>query len=861
MNAADRTESSLEAVFEEYLTRVEHGDTPDTREYIVRYPKWAKELRQFFDDLNFVDSRMVAEKAEARTADLEQCFAQDVPCDDASSDDVSARPDLPRVRGFVLLEELGSGGQGIVYKAQQPGTKRTVALKVIREGAFASKAERRRFEGEVELASRLSHPNIVAIYECGQDSGRDYFAMEYVEGEPLDVHVSKRTLDISATLDLFLQLCDAVGYAHRHGVIHRDLKPSNVIIDASGHARIVDFGLAKAIPDGTPVTDAAVTRVGEFAGTWYYASPEQAQRDPNLVDLRTDVYSLGVILYEMLTDCHPYPIHDESRESIAKHILHTPPTRPSLIRRDIDDDLETIILRTLQKETERRYQSVAALGEDIHRYLAGEAIEAKRDSPWYVLRKAVGRYRWQVAAAGTAMAVLLAFAVTVSILYSQAVSARATTEVRADIVRGAQAYTLGKLDELNWASNRLSEITLAHPELPEVRALAKERLHDPWPLLCGATEDMPTNIHETVMAPNEPGYAAAVVWLDAHQQGLDEIEARTETSRFVFGVRTSPEDNRVIADNPGRLDCVLYACQALAARTVHRDSKGDHEKAVRSLEGARSLAVDLADGRLTHHKAVSLYGRSLLYDVVLTLLARQCADEPAITAYADWVLCDPPLPQYRYAMIAARQKAVQSVEHASLGTTPGDSGHLDLDLLDESAGGVYAHKGALTRENRSLARATTSDDVLSLLDAYTLEAESWDSLTHKELRERQDRIASELRRDRVYRFAEPLLGGVREGFELRGRIRAKRAAAILAARLCRYYAANGHWPDTLGRTDVDGTHIVDTDPYTGLSFGYKLIDGRPLLYSVNEDGVDNGGKNGDWGQPGTDVVFFMYPPP
>ncbi|MEK7757120.1 MAG: serine/threonine-protein kinase, partial [Planctomycetota bacterium] len=455
-----RSDPALEAILEDFLTRREDNEQPAPGEYLARHPEFAEELGQFFNDLEFVNTRLADERRTFPGLSL------DGPGENyelritnyKTTNRAGSTMQLPAIGRFKVLEELGSGSQGVVYKAEQLGTKRIVALKIIREGAFASAVERRRFENEVQLASQLKHPNIVAIFECGRDQGRDFFAMEYVEGIPLDAYLSSRTLSVDETIQLLLQVCDGVNYAHQHGVIHRDLKPTNVIVDSHGKAHILDFGLAKRIVDEESVPAARVTQVGMFAGTWHYASPEQVRRDAGLLDVRSDVYALGVIFYEALTDAYPYPIDGESRAKIAEHILETIPLRPSAIRGDIDDDLDTIVLRALQKEPDRRYQSAAAFGEDLNRYLAGEAIEAKRDSHWYVLRMTLRRYRWQATAALVGVAVLVSFAVTVTILYAEATAARATTEVRSELVRSSQRYLVEKLDDLHRLSNAVREI-------------------------------------------------------------------------------------------------------------------------------------------------------------------------------------------------------------------------------------------------------------------------------------------------------------------------------------------------------------------------------------------------------------------
>ncbi len=338
------------------------------------------------------------------------------------------RCDLPAVvPGFEVLAEIRRGGQGVVYRAMQIATKREVALKMLLSGRWASERQRRRFEREIELVASLRHPRIVTLYESGrtQDGGH-YFAMEFVDGQPLDVgpwisppparpHTAKRADELRHRLALFCNVCDAVQHAHRQGVIHRDLKPGNILVDVHGEPHVLDFGVARAIGD---VDGLAATHTGEFVGTFAYAAPEQVSGTPDQVDTRTDVYSLGVILYEMLCGSPPYP-RDNSLSDVVRNITQIVPPPPSRHAPEINDELDTIVLKALAKEKDRRYPSVEALGQDVERYLSGEPIDAKRDSTWYVFSKMARRYRVLVGATTGIMLLLAVIAVAMAILAGQ----------------------------------------------------------------------------------------------------------------------------------------------------------------------------------------------------------------------------------------------------------------------------------------------------------------------------------------------------------------------------------------------------------------------------------------------------------
>ena len=852
-------DSPLDAAVEDFLTSLERGENPDQEAYLRRYPDLAEELRAFFDDLYFVDTSIATQQAARNQTGLGR-YIPDTDIELRKDTQTPPTVGMPRIGGFELIDEIGSGSQGVVYKAEQTGTKRAVAVKVIREGAFASKAERKRFESEVEFASRLSHPNIVSIYHCGQDAGRDFFAMEFIDGEPLDSYLPTHMLSIRETLDLFLQVCDAVSYAHQRGVIHRDLKPSNILVDGDGRAHILDFGLAKTVPDGMSQAVTAVTQMGDFAGTWYYASPEQAGRDPTQVDVRSDVYALGVILHEMLTDCYPYPIIDEPREVIARHIQLTPASRPSSIRSEVDDELDTIVLFALQKERERRYQSAGALAEDIRRYLANEPIAAKRDSAWYVLRKTIHRYRWPVSAVGVAMAALLAFAVTISILYSQAVTARRTTELRTRVVRESQRYLMGKLDELNYATNRLAGIAEAYPELPKVKALERLPVNAPLDDLGRIVADMPEDIFDAIRLRNGSEYAAAATWIDSHAPELERVGTSLKGSRFVFGVQEA--DSSLLARRERHNDLNYAGMQlgeAFAARALLAGRRGALAAAVESLVFARSIGMDLANARYHTITSYGIQVHTLTHDSALALLSELArAGDPA-EPLVDWVLSDPPLTRLRTGLTDQRHRIAQIFESMTIPAGDGNTGVLDFEAI-----GPYLPLRSPRVEDkipllRRIAQTSSPQDALAALDRFVTEVEKWDDLPFPVIQDREKRLLHDLKSRPAWQIVRLEIPYLTRGFQYRAQWRSKRYAMILTACVVQYRASAGHWPPGLSDAVDAGHQRYLTDPYMDLPFGYRIDADMPVIYAVNEDGIDDGGKPGQWGEVGTDVVLF--PPP
>ena len=232
--------------------------------------------------------------------------------------------------GYHLIREIHRGGQGVVYQALQESTKRKVAVKVLREGPLAEPRERMRFEREVAILGSLSHPGLVAIHDSGQAAGHFFYVMDYIRGQPLDVYMASGERTVRETMELFAKVCDAVNAAHLKGVIHRDLKPRNILIDADGQPHVVDFGLAKV---GGAASEQFVTVTGQFVGSLPWASPEQAEGRTEQLDIRTDVYSLGVILYELLTDALPYDVSGVVLPDAVRMICESPPRRPSMVFR------------------------------------------------------------------------------------------------------------------------------------------------------------------------------------------------------------------------------------------------------------------------------------------------------------------------------------------------------------------------------------------------------------------------------------------------------------------------------------------------------------------------------------------------
>jgi len=312
--------------------------------------------------------------------------------------------------GFADVEEVGRGGQSVVFRASQPGTDRPVALKRLRAGSLASASAHQRFEREVEIASRLRHPGLVSVYGLERVDDLPVLVMEWVDGVPCTEWAAARRDDPRAVLELGLAIAEAVAHAHRKGVLHRDLKPSNILVEADGRPRVLDFGLAKL---GGPGPGDA-TESGAFVGTPAYASPEQWTCGVSGLDARSDVYSLGVVLFEMLTGRHPFPARLRRGEAADDTWSRRAP-RTASVGRPLGRELDVLLDRALSPDPDGRYRSMDALAEDLERYLTGRPILAHPPGSAYLVRKLVRRYPVTAASLGLALLVTLALTAVVGV--------------------------------------------------------------------------------------------------------------------------------------------------------------------------------------------------------------------------------------------------------------------------------------------------------------------------------------------------------------------------------------------------------------------------------------------------------------
>jgi len=500
---------------------------------------------------------------------------------------------------YTLHEVVGRGAMGIVYRATQSATGREVAVKVMHQEPFADSGDHSRFEREAHILVQLRHPNIVTVYDTGWVRGCFYLVMDYVSGEPLQDYVARSRPAVREKLALFAGICDAMHAAHLRGVIHRDLKPSNIRVDGGGEPHLLDFGLAKmtaefAGPGGAEDSTRSMTMTGQFIGSLPWASPEQAEGAHAKIDVRTDVYALGVIIYQMLTGQFPYSVGGNLRD-VLDRILTAEPQRPSACEPRIDDEVETIVLKCLSKERERRYQSAGELAHDVRAYLAGEPIAAKRDSTWYVLRKIVKRNRLATGAGAGALLLIAGVAVVMSMLYHQSVHeadrARQTLRFLQDTLFQASSHRLGGNASLKEVLNRTAaQLDERFADEPQIRA----------------------DLHYTI------GSAYETIW--QKQKAAEQLRAALELNRRARGP-DHPETVRTMS----LLAMVLAECDEPAAVDVAQETVRIRRRAyaddpVLLADALHAMAYSLwragrpprwEEAERVYHEALSLYEASV----------------------------------------------------------------------------------------------------------------------------------------------------------------------------------------------------------------------------------------------------------
>ncbi|MEQ8771146.1 MAG: WD40 repeat domain-containing serine/threonine protein kinase [Phycisphaerales bacterium] len=424
---------------------------------------------------------------------------------------------------FTLIRELGRGGMGVVYEALQERPSRRVALKVLLAGFGSMRWVRRRLELEAEVLARLRHPGIAQVYEAGVAGTaarpQPYFAMELIDGLPLNDFASQQDLTVRERLGLIAKVADAVEHAHQRGVIHRDLKPANILITEDGQPKILDFGIAR-ITDADIKTTTMHTSAGAILGTIAYMSPEQASGDPAAVDTRSDVYSLGVLGFELLSGRLPHAVDDTPIHEAVRMIREDAPTTLATLDTTLRGDIDTMIAKAVEADPDRRYASAASLADDIRRYLADLPIAARRPSTLYQLRKFSRRNKALVSGLASTIAVLLVGLLVVLVFASRERDQRIRADANAlearrnaaELIAGTMLSVTDALEERGDPWEALDQ----HGRVPE------DERGWPWRLI-GQSLPSPLQGFETPVLPD----STVPAWVFLDDEHLAAFDSET----------------------------------------------------------------------------------------------------------------------------------------------------------------------------------------------------------------------------------------------------------------------------------------------------------------------------------------------
>jgi tetratricopeptide (TPR) repeat protein len=548
---------------------------------------------------------------------------------------------------YKIVSLIGAGGMGEVYLAEDISLGRKVAIKLVRHG-FGHAHLVRHFRREEQILAALNHPNIARLYDAASTpDGAPYFVMEYVEGEPLDKYCNARALTITERLQLFRKVCAAVAYAHQHLVIHRDLKPANIRVTAEGEPKLLDFGIAKLLE----ADEIEQTITLQTAMTPEYASPEQV-RGKNMTTA-SDVYSLGVVLYELLTGCRPYQIKSRRPDEIARAITEQEPTRPStaitksgvslnseiLNPKLLRGDLDNIVLMALRKEPERRYSSVAQFSEDIRRHLEGRPVIARRDTVGYRTAKFVKRNRVAVSAAALILVAIVAGLIVAlgeaenarrqrDTAQRERLKAQRINEFLQDMLGAAAPEAKGVdvkvVDVLSEASRRAKTEVATQPDVMADVLMTLGRTYISLGLFEPAVENLRAAVDASLKANGElhPTTATSMGWLGLALSYIGKYQEGEKISRQAVALQRKlhPEGNADLAvalyslgmnlrssDDPKSAERPLEEAVDLIGKHLGKNN-GYYVAALTGLAMAREKLGNIDDAESLYRRAIEVGG-------------------------------------------------------------------------------------------------------------------------------------------------------------------------------------------------------------------------------------------------------------
>lgn len=500
-------------------------------------------------------------------------------------------PPIGRILGdYELLEEIARGGMGVVFKARQRRLNRMVALKMILRGDLATHNDLIRFRTEAEAAARLQHPNIVAIYEVGEENSLPYFSMELVPGQSLAQRLDAGALDPKVAARLMATVARAVHHAHQRGILHRDLKPGNILLDEQGQPHVMDFGLAKIVE-----SDSDLTLSGTIMGTPSYMSPEQASGKSKDLTTTSDIFSLGAILYQLLTGRPPF--RAEAFQETLRQVIEDEPPRPRNLQPHLDRDLETICLKSLEKEPQRRYGSAEALADDLDRWLRQEPIQARPASTLDRVAKWTKRHPAIAVLMGVVALLLLTVAIGSTVaavrINREAIRSRQVAEFLKDMLSGvgpskALGHDTTMLSEI--LSNTAARLSKELKDQPEVEAELRNTIGEVYGALADYThaEAMHRQALVALQRANARESAEAATALDDlaiilyYQNKLGDAE-QLERRALAMRKKVLGPEHRHVAISLSNLGSILWdQHRPQEAEAIYKELQALYEKLLRN---------------------------------------------------------------------------------------------------------------------------------------------------------------------------------------------------------------------------------------------------------------------------------------
>jgi len=759
-----------------------------------------------------------------------------------------------------------------------------VAIKMMREGVFASRSDRARFDREVKVLARLNHPNIVTILDSGTGKGGQHLVMDYIVGTPLDEYIQSPNApgSINETLQLFKKICSAVSAAHLAGIIHRDLKPNNILVDSVGEPHILDFGLARVRLSDSDAS--RMTMTGQFIGSMPWASPEQAEGMPDKIDVRTDVYSLGVILYQILTGGFPYEVTGPMGD-VLDRIMRTEPRKPSTLRRQINNEVDTIVLKCLSKERERRYQSAGELARDVQHYLSGQPIEAKRDSIGYLMRKQLMRHKVPVAVGVGFVAMILIGLVTSLTLWHRAETEGAIARFRLEAARAEVSRSFEEYQDIIPQLRRAEDLAAllpreVHQQYPQDSPATTYQEATEWitGLFPTTPDSVPvtgfatlnTQTREAVMScarhPDRERDPVAVAWVRANRDGVNSLVEATRQHRFDLGTARGA-DLLVHTLLPSLQDSRFGVDVLTASAVVHHD-EGNSEMVIENLDAAMRISRYVGDGATLVSRLVEIACRNVIHTAYRWMVTDAVANGPLPFGYVAFMRQAPPLPDFEHGYVTEVRWMRQILNETFVRTSDRAPARLDLSRLRDLIDEVEVEENPYDDPSPAMiadADALDFEQAISIITELCDQLRVQQNASFREIRTEGDRVFGELQDNHPALF--PLMPNYQRALELLREAQMNRDATVITVAISVFRHSQGVWPESID----DALTLIGPEPfcrdYYGHDFIYRIVDDAPLLYAVGPNEIDNAGRGRRYEskseariEGAADDVLFLAPP-